>query len=68
MAHADWRARWAYHLARNVRNSRVIPDTDKKAVMTLLNQLLGLDADIQKQSVDWVSPCIPVSIALYRNR
>ncbi|MBS1223087.1 MAG: CRISPR-associated protein, Csm1 family [Proteobacteria bacterium] len=67
LAHADWRARWAYHLARNVRDSRVIPDPEKKTVMTLLNQLLGLDADIRKQA-EWVSPRIPVSIALYRNR
>ncbi len=67
LAHADWRARWAYHLARNVRDSRVIPDSEKKAVMTVLNQSLGLDADIHKQA-EWVSPRIPVSIALYRNR
>lgn len=67
LAHADWRARWAYHLARNVRDSRVIPDPEKKTVMTLLNRLLGLDADIRKQA-EWVSPRIPVSIALYRNR
>ncbi|MFZ1494438.1 MAG: type III-A CRISPR-associated protein Cas10/Csm1 [Candidatus Competibacter denitrificans] len=68
MAHIDWRARWAYHLARNVRDSRVIPDADKKTVMAVLNQLLGLDANLQKQSAEWVSPRIPVSIALYRNR
>ena len=67
LAHADWRARWAYHLARNVRDSRVIPDPEKKTVMTVLNQLLGLDADIRKQA-EWFSPRIPVSIALYRNR
>ena len=67
LAHANWRARWAYHLARNVRDSRVIPDPEKKTVMTVLNQLLGLDADIRKQG-EWVSPRIPVSIALYRNR
>jgi len=67
LVHANWRARWAYHLARNVRDSRVIPDSEKKTVMTVLNQLLGLDADIRKQA-EWVSPRIPVSIALYRNR
>ena len=67
LAHADWRARWAYHLARNVRDSRAIPDPEKKTVMTVLNQLLGLDADIRKQD-QWVSPRIPASIALYRNR
>lgn len=67
LAHADWRARWAYHLARNVRDSRVIPNSEKKTVMTVLNQLLGLDADIRKQA-EWVSPRIPISIALYRNR
>ncbi|MBK8509656.1 MAG: type III-A CRISPR-associated protein Cas10/Csm1 [Candidatus Competibacter sp.] len=67
LAHADWRARWAYHLARNVRDSRTIPDPEKKTVATVLNQLLGLDADIRKQA-EWVSPRIPVSIALYRNR
>ncbi|MCC8997904.1 MAG: type III-A CRISPR-associated protein Cas10/Csm1, partial [Candidatus Contendobacter sp.] len=67
LAHANWRARWAYHLARNVRDSRVIPEPEKKTVMTVLNQLLGLDADIRKQA-EWVPPRIPVSIALYRNR
>ncbi len=67
LAHANWRARWAYHLARNVRDSRVIPEPEKKTVMIVLNQLLGLDADIRKQA-EWVSPRIPVSIALYRNR
>ncbi len=67
LAYADWRARWAYHLARNVRDSRVIPDPEKKTVMILLNRLLGLDAEIRKQA-EWVSPRIPVSIALYRNR
>jgi CRISPR-associated protein Csm1 len=67
LAHADWRARWAYHLARNIRDSRGIPDPEKKTVMTLLNRLLGLDADIRKQA-EWVSPRIPASIALYRNR
>lgn len=67
MAHANWRARWAYHLARNVRDSRTIPDPEKKTVMAVLNRLLGLDADIRKQA-EWVSPRIPVSIALYRNR
>jgi CRISPR-associated protein Csm1 len=67
LAHANWRARWAYHLARNVRDSRTIPDSERKAVMTVLNQLLGLDAEIHKQE-QWVSPRIPVSIALYRNR
>ena len=67
MAHANWRARWAYHLARNVRDSRTIPDPEKKTVMAVLNRLLGLDADIRKQE-EWVSPRIPVSIALYRNR
>ena len=67
LAHANWRARWAYHLARNVRDSRTIPDSEKKAVMTVLNQLLGLDAEIHKQE-QWVPPRIPVSIALYRNR
>jgi CRISPR-associated protein Csm1 len=67
LAHANWRARWAYHLARNVRDSRVIPEPEKKTVMILLNRLLGLDADIRKQA-EWVSPLIPVSIALYRNR
>ena len=67
LAHADWRARWAYHLARNVRDSQVIPDLEKKTVMTVLNQLLGLDADIRKQA-EWCFPRIPVSIALYRNR
>ena len=59
--------RWAYHLARNVRDSRVITDTEKKTVMVLLNRLLGLDADIRRQA-EWRSPRIPVSIALYRNR
>lgn len=67
LAHANWRARWAYHLARNVRDSRAIPDPEKKTVMTVLNQLLGLDADIRKQA-EWIPPRIPVSIALYRNR
>jgi hypothetical protein len=67
LVHANWRARWAYHLARNVRDSRVIPEPEKKTVMTVLNQLLGLDADIRKQA-EWVTPRIPVSIALYRNR
>jgi len=67
LVHANWRARWAYHLARNVRDSRVIPDPEKKTVMILLNRLLGLDAEIHKQA-EWVSPRIPVSIALYRNR
>jgi len=67
LVHANWRARWAYHLARNVRDSKVIPDSEKKTVMTVLNQLLGLDADIRKQA-EWVTPRIPVSIALYRNR
>ena len=67
LVHANWRARWAYHLARNVRDSRVIPEPEKKTVMTVLNQLLGLDADIRKQT-EWVTPRIPVSIALYRNR
>lgn len=67
LTHANWRARWAYHLARNVRDSRVIPDAEKKTVMILLNRLLGLDADIRKQT-EWRSPRIPVSIALYRNR
>lgn len=67
LVHANWRARWAYYLARNVRDSRVIPDPEKKTVMILLNRLLGLDAEIHKQA-EWVSPRIPVSIALYRNR
>lgn len=67
VTHANWRARWAYHLARNVRDSRVIPDTEKKTVMVLLNRLLGLDADIRRQA-EWRSPRIPISIALYRNR
>jgi CRISPR-associated protein Csm1 len=64
---ANWRARWGYHLARNVRDNRQIPDSRKTEVMVMLNRLLGLDERIQAQA-DWSSPHIAVSIALYRNR
>ncbi|MBK8168514.1 MAG: type III-A CRISPR-associated protein Cas10/Csm1 [bacterium] len=67
LIHANWRARWAYHLARNVRDSRTIPEPEKKTVTILLNRLLGLDAEIRKQA-EWIPPRIPISVALYRNR
>ncbi len=58
---ANWRARWAYHLARNVKNK--LPSE----VEIVLNRLLGLDTNLKTQTPA-VSPRIPVSIALYRNR
>jgi CRISPR-associated protein Csm1 len=67
MRHADWRARWAYHLARNVRAPRALSDVETGELMGLLNRLLGLDGKLQRTG----SPArarVPVSIALYRNR
>lgn len=64
---ANWRARWGYHLARNVRESKQIPEHRKPEVITTLNRLMGLDEHIKAQD-RWISPRIPVSIALYRNR
>jgi CRISPR-associated protein Csm1 len=58
MTCADWRARWCYHLARNVSD---------REVRAALNRLLGLTDDVRKQP-DWRSPRTVVSIALYRNR
>ncbi len=64
----DWRARWAYHLARNVRDNRTLQNAGKvDEVMETLNRLLGLDRDIRVKTRP-VSLRIPVSIALYRNR
>lgn len=64
---ANWRARWGYHLARNIRGSKQIPDHRKPEVIATLNRLMGLDEHIRVQD-RWISPRIPVSIALYRNR
>lgn len=67
MRHADWRARWAYHLARNVRGSRALDDAQKRELMVLLNRLLGLDDGLRR--VDETTRArVPVTIALYRNR
>ncbi len=64
----DWRARWAYNLARNVRDNLELKRRGKvDEVQETLNGLLGLDQHIRNQSPP-VSPRIPVSIALYRNR
>lgn len=64
----DWRARWAYHLARNVRDNRTLDEQRKEEVSAVLNKLLGLDQKIQVQHKWSLTPRIPVSIALYRNR
>jgi CRISPR-associated protein Csm1 len=64
----DWRARWAYHLARNVRNNSRINEQHKADMSAVLNELLGLDQKIQVQHKWSLTPRIPVSIALYRNR
>jgi hypothetical protein len=63
MACVDWRARWAYHLARNVRGRQLPAEVE-----IILNRLLGLDADLRRQDGPPPLPRIPVSIALYRNR
>lgn len=64
----DWRARWAYYLARNVRDNRVLQHAGRvDEVMETFNRLLGLDQSIRVQTMP-VSPRIPVSMALYRNR
>jgi CRISPR-associated protein Csm1 len=68
LACANWRARWAYHLARNVRGNTQIPDDRKREVTATLNHLLELDENLYKQAGLPPSPRIPVSIALYRNR
>ncbi len=64
---ADWRARWGYQLARNVRDNKGMSDARKKELIHDLNRLMGLSESIQVQR-DWSSPHTAASIALYRNR
>lgn len=66
LAATNWRARWAYHLARNVRGGQQVPSQHKAEVSELFNRLLGLSERLGKSTRR--SPRIPVSLALYRNR
>lgn len=65
---AGWRSQWAYSLTRNVRD-RFGRDRAREALdlMTFLNSLLGLDADLKKQT-GTVSAEVPLTLALYRHR
>ncbi len=69
LAAASWRARWGYHLARNVRDNKNLGNQEQRPeVMKFLNGLLGLDADLHRVAEAVASPRMAVSIALYRNR
>jgi len=66
---ASWRARWGYHLARNVRDNKNLGDEqERRQAMAFLNELLGLDAGMHRLPGAVPSPRTAVSIALYRNR
>jgi len=64
---ADWRARWGYHLARNVLRRRGgTAERSGEQEAKLFNDLLGVNADIQV--ICDPAPRLPVVAALYRNR
>ena len=66
---ASWRARWGYHLARNVRDNKALGEPQRRLeVMKFLNGLLGLDTEMHRLAGATASPRTAVSIALYRNR
>lgn len=66
---ATWRAKWGYHLARNVMDNRKLAPPEKAEAIRLLNSLLGLDEQLKKKEQDWEpAPRIAVSVALYQNR
>lgn len=67
---ASWRARWAYQLARNVRDNkeRIPQEADRRRVEEELNELLGLKRDLRRGDEASPSGRIALSIAIYRNR
>jgi hypothetical protein len=67
---ASWRARWAYQLARNVRDNkeRIPEEADRRRVEGELNELLGLQRDLRPGSQSPGAARIALSIAIYRNR
>ncbi|MBF0625860.1 MAG: type III-A CRISPR-associated protein Cas10/Csm1 [Magnetococcales bacterium] len=71
VTHADWRARWGYHVRRNVLN-RLSPEeraTEGADLVTFYGGLLGLDQWLRPVGSDPGDAIeIPVTIALYRNR
>ncbi len=64
---ASWRARWGYHLTRNVRENKHISDAAKRHIEQVFSSLLGLDG-IKRSGEPAVPARLAVSIALYKNR
>ncbi len=67
---ASWRARWAWQLARNVRDNkeRIPEESDRRRVQDELNELLGLKGDLRPGDKVPGGARIALSIAIYRNR
>lgn len=67
---ASWRARWAWQLARNVRDNkeRIPEESDRRRVQDELNGLLGLRGDLRPGAEPTRGARIALSIAIYRNR
>ncbi|MCZ2152996.1 MAG: hypothetical protein LC114_03675 [Bryobacterales bacterium] len=65
---AGWRSLWAYSLARNVKDrlGSKRPGEAQK-LMTFLNGLLGLGADLRKGAYGGGAK-IPLTVALYKHR
>jgi CRISPR-associated protein Csm1 len=65
---ASWRARWGYHLKRNILDNKNLPAQDRDSIARLFSGLLGLDRLLNRAQDPPAPVKVAVSIALYNNR